>query len=266
MSVYRTINSSFWTDPKVRALPKDGKLLMLYLISCPHAHVGGIYYLPEVTIAHETGLAGKGIDTLWDTLSESGLVWRDKKAEVVWVVNMLRYQGHGKKVYASVANQLRSLHKSNLINKFLQKYPAVAALFKDRVSIGIPAQDESGNQEQEQEQKQEQDKRKGAATAAAEFVIAVPVELETPEVHAALARWLAYKRKRRQPYKDPSHIETKLGEFAAHGPAAFVAAVNSSIGNNWAGLFPPKEGSNGKSTVLSPGKSYDPNATGVGDF
>ena len=156
-SVYRTINTSFWTDPKVRGLSPDGKLLMLYLVTCPHAHVGGIYYLPEVIALHETGFSKRVLDTLWDTLSGSGLAFRDRKTEIIWVVNMLRYQGRGFKVFSSVATQLLSLHKSPLIKRFLQKYPPVAVIYNDRVSdtpseFGNPDQDMDKDNDQEQDQ------------------------------------------------------------------------------------------------------------------
>ena len=93
--MYRTIETSLWNDPKVRALPPNAKLLFIYLITNVHAHVSGLYYLPSLFIAHETGL--KGIDALWDTLSIPCLALKDDKNEVVWVVNMLRYQGAGGK-------------------------------------------------------------------------------------------------------------------------------------------------------------------------
>src|SRR5688572_3122740 len=43
---FRTVQTHFWTDPDVRKLPPDSKLLLLYLITNPHTHVSGIYYLP----------------------------------------------------------------------------------------------------------------------------------------------------------------------------------------------------------------------------
>jgi hypothetical protein len=46
--MYRTIETSMWTDAKFRGLPAPARLLFLYLITNPHAHVSGIYYLPDV--------------------------------------------------------------------------------------------------------------------------------------------------------------------------------------------------------------------------
>lgn len=184
-TVYRTVNTSFWTDPKVRALAPDGKLLMLYLVTCPHAHVGGIYYLPEVTVLHETGVTRRALDTLWHTLSKPGLAFRDGETEVVWVTNMLRYQGSGSKIFASVANQLACLHNSPLINKFLQRYPEIAPLYSDRVSKGHQRQSEFGNPDMDMDQDNEQENEEyscgEADKAASSPLVTFPCSGKTSE-------------------------------------------------------------------------------------
>ncbi len=93
--MYRTIDTAFWTDPKVRLLPTLGRTLLLYFITNPHTHVSGIYYLPKHVIAHETGISDRALDTLSDTLSSAGFCAFDPARELVWVKNMMRYQGKG---------------------------------------------------------------------------------------------------------------------------------------------------------------------------
>jgi hypothetical protein len=149
--MYRTIDAAFWTDPKIKELPAKCKLLALYLVSNPHSHVGGIYYLPDSIIKDETGLTQSELDTLSDTLSRSGFCRIDKKTQVIWVVKMFFYQGRGDKNERSVAKHLNSLHNSLLIKDFIAAYPSIKKHFVDRVSIGYPAQDHFGTQEQEQD-------------------------------------------------------------------------------------------------------------------
>jgi len=146
--VYRTIDTAIWTDPKFRALPGPARLLFIYLFSNSHSHVSGIYYLPDVMVLHESGVKPDTIDTLWDTLSKSGMVRRDTKNEVVWVVNMLRRQGMHEKTIAAAVNQLPTLHNSPLVQDFIDHYPEVAKGAK-RKGIGRV----SGSRLQEQEQK-----------------------------------------------------------------------------------------------------------------
>lgn len=137
--MYRTVDTAFWTDPKVRQLSKECRYLLLYFITNTHTHISGIYYLPRAVISHETGVNGYGIDTLCDTLSSSGFCAFDREREIVWVKNMMRYQGRGEKHIKSAARHLvEDLHKSPLTHEFVDAYPEVKREIDDRVSKGYP--------------------------------------------------------------------------------------------------------------------------------
>ena len=124
--MYRTIDSAFWTDPKVKTLPAEAKYLFLYFITNPHTHVSGVYYLPRLLAQHETGLPVEELNTLCDTLSGAGLCGFDRENEVIWVKNMMRYQGKGDKNARSAARHVKEdLHHSALIDDFLEAYPNI---------------------------------------------------------------------------------------------------------------------------------------------
>ena len=136
--MYRTICVEFWTDRKVRSLSLEAKAIFLYLITNPHTHVAGIYYLPFPTIEHETTTKGTKLVGIMKQLCESGLVQWDEEREIIWVVNMLRFQGQGQKVSQGVAYQLKSLHDSPLIEAFLKCYPQIPYEYPmDTVAIGV---------------------------------------------------------------------------------------------------------------------------------
>ena len=143
--MYRLIDTRLWSDRKVRKLSPKTKLLFVYFITNPHAHFSGIYYLPLPVIRHETGLSRSTIETGMDTLSKGYLVHFDRLSEIVWVVNMLKYQGRGKKILQGVANQLESLHTCTLISEFLKHYKHLAIPYQYPI-------DEASIQEQEQEE------------------------------------------------------------------------------------------------------------------
>ena len=88
--------------------------------------------------------------------------------------------------------------------------------------------------------------------------VPVPESFETPEARQALADWIAYKAKRGEAYKDAGFIGRKVKEYAEVGPAAFIAAVDSSIGNNYSGLFSGKDihGNSKTSSRVGPGQRY----------
>lgn len=152
--MYRTIESSIYDDPKVMSMPSLGKFLFVYLITNRHSHVSGIYYLPIPLVSIETGIKNTLLDTLLDTLSKLGFGSYDRKTQVVFVKNMFRYQGRGEKNFRAAANHLKTLHKSKLINEFLELYPEVRRYGIDRVS---DTHSQVGIQEQEQKKEQEKD-------------------------------------------------------------------------------------------------------------
>src|SRR3990170_4421346 len=81
---YKNIHEKFWTDIALRRLSIEDKYLFFYLITNPHAHLSGIYYIPDNIISTETGVSPekirrsikklsniKTLGTLFDRVSES---------------------------------------------------------------------------------------------------------------------------------------------------------------------------------------------------
>jgi hypothetical protein len=141
--MYRTIDAALWTDPKVRSLSPDAKLLFVYLITNPHSHLSGMYYLPRALMAQECSLSSRALISARDTLSRSELCQFDDGLDIVWVCGMMKYQARGEKARKSTAHHIREdLHGSALIPLFLAKYPEIKdELSPDEVqrfSIGHP--------------------------------------------------------------------------------------------------------------------------------
>jgi hypothetical protein len=198
--MFRAIDTALWSDPKVKGLPPEGKLLFVYLITNRHTHVSGIYYLPKVLMLHETGIKDRVLDTLLDTLAKGNLVQTDAETEVVWVVNMLRYQGSGGKIRQSVGNHLKTLHGCRLIPAFLNHYKDLDIGYTQEpdtppIPYGDPIQTNplarARYQEQEQEQEQEEKKKTAAEESAAfwpspEALVAL-YNTHTPDDHPKVA-------------------------------------------------------------------------------
>ena len=195
--MFRAIDTALWSDPKVKALPPEGKLLFVYLITNRHTHVSGIYYLPKVLMLHETGIKDRALNTLLDTLSKGNLVHSDGETEVIWVVNMLRYQGSGGKIRLSVGNHLKTLHGCKLIRLFLNHYKELEIEYheeQDTPSIpyhdGIQTnalaralyQDQDKEQDKEQEQKKNTTENVVVVWPSPEALIAL-YNTNTPDDH-----------------------------------------------------------------------------------
>ncbi len=73
MRDYSKISPQFWTGRTGRLLREAGpdvQHLAIYLISCPASNLIGLYYLPLVTMSHETGLPLEPLVDLSPTPSE----------------------------------------------------------------------------------------------------------------------------------------------------------------------------------------------------
>ena len=78
-----------------------------------------------------------------------------------------------------------------------------------------------------------------------------------PEYFDTFLKWLHYKRKRRESYKDEDSTflaYKKLVRLANNDPTYALEIVEHSMGNNYAGLFEPPENNKQRST----------NRTGIG--
>lgn len=119
-------------------------------------------------MSSETTVPIRAINTLLDTLSRLGFCSFDAPLELVWVRNMMKYQGRGEKNVKSAAHHvIEDLHKSPLIKEFCDYYPSVKSIVQrlspdtlsDTVSSArtpdsrflIPDQDPEQEQEQERE-------------------------------------------------------------------------------------------------------------------
>jgi hypothetical protein len=171
--MYRAIDTSIYSDPKIVKLDPNSKLIFLYLITNSHAHLCGLYPITQVIISNETGLnlsqVKKSLEVLsiplrypFDTpsmpLIGDFLIKYDYAFNMVYVRNMLKYQGSGKNIKVCVEKHLKTLHKCPLINDLVNNYPHWNFEVIDTPSIPLRYPFEGGiPQEQDQEQYQEHD-------------------------------------------------------------------------------------------------------------
>jgi len=136
--------------------------MFLYLITNPHSHLSGIYYLSVSTMREETGLP---LDEMFDKIM---FALYDRPNSIVFVKKMLFYQARGEKAHRAAARQLVTLHRSPLIGTFIETYPIVQRYLtptelhtlSDTLSlphqIGYLPQKQDQNQKQDQEQEEEE--------------------------------------------------------------------------------------------------------------
>lgn len=71
-------------------------------------------------------------------------------------------------------------------------------------------------------------------------VLTFPTKLDNEPCRNAWNSWLEHKKSRGERYKSVQSQQQKLKEWAEK-PDEFIEAINFSMGNNWAGIFPKRE-------------------------
>lgn len=90
MAEYRTVRMDFWGDPFIEALPAEGKLFYLYLMTCSHTNNLGLLEITRRRMAFETGLDQAKVDELLAMLEAEGKLVTD--GDAVWLRNFIRHQ------------------------------------------------------------------------------------------------------------------------------------------------------------------------------
>lgn len=166
MRDYGKVHTGFWVSEDTRALSDDGKLLALYLLTCPHANIIGCFRLPQAYVADDLGWNAQRVAKGFAELSGKGFATHDASG---WLC-IHRYLKW---------NAIENPNQATAAKKVFEQIPdrsaakAACALafreFAERVDESIYNRFEtvSGtlskpllNQEQEQEQEQEQQPEK----------------------------------------------------------------------------------------------------------
>ncbi|MCE9858160.1 DNA-binding protein [Raoultella planticola] len=170
MRDYATVAPQFWLGKTGRELRKKGaeaQVVSFYLMTSPHANMLGLYYLPILYIAHETGLGLEGASKGLKSSIEAGFCSYDEDTEMVWVHEMAAYQvgkalKPGDNRCAGVRSEYASLTENSFLSSFYERYKDDFHLSIKRetrqISEGASKGLRSQDQEQDQEQEQEQDK------------------------------------------------------------------------------------------------------------
>jgi hypothetical protein len=177
---YAKVGPQFWigdTGRKLRAAGANAQVVALYLMTSPHANMLGLYYLPKLFVAHETGLGMEGASEGLARCVEAGYCSYDEASEMVWVHEMASYQIAEALVTTDkrclgVQNEYNQLPENPYLARFFDKYSAAFHMTKQR---GIVEKKEEvkqapskplASQEQEQEQEQEKEQEEEAPPAS----------------------------------------------------------------------------------------------------
>ena len=88
---YSQFHDGFWTDPEIRQLCSDDKMIFVWFITNPYRHYSGVYFFEFDSISKQTGLPEKTVRKGIDTLSIGyGFIKYNPKFSMVWVIKMVK--------------------------------------------------------------------------------------------------------------------------------------------------------------------------------
>src|SRR5688572_8162542 len=128
-------------------------------MTCPHSHQTGMYYLPLMYMAHESGLTIEGASEALARLSEESFCEYDEASEWVWVREMAAWQigtalAPSDKRCKGVQQYLESLPNLPFLPEFFARYRSDFHLVETTSPSQAPSEGHSSNRtgaEQEQE-------------------------------------------------------------------------------------------------------------------
>jgi hypothetical protein len=94
MRDFGKVSPMFWTGKtgkELRGHP-EAQIVALYLMTCPHSNMLGIYQLPKLYLWHETGLSVEGASKGLQRCIDVGFCQYDEESETVFVVEMGAHQ------------------------------------------------------------------------------------------------------------------------------------------------------------------------------
>jgi hypothetical protein len=132
---YNRVGSRIWLE----RWDDDTMMTALYLLTCKHRTTEGIFHLPLQYAAADRRWQLKRIERAIDTLMADGFIEYDREAEVVLIVNALRWQAPATQNHMKGAiKKLRNLPPTPLLKRFESLAQSLAPDFADYIAKETP--------------------------------------------------------------------------------------------------------------------------------
>ncbi len=117
---YFRVSVRFWTDEKARDWPDNVRLLALYLLTCSHRTLEGIFVLPLQYVVADCPWSLKWVKKSMAVLTKDGFLRYDPVTKVMLIRNALKYQcPENENVIKGAIRRILDLPQSPLLIEFL---------------------------------------------------------------------------------------------------------------------------------------------------
>lgn len=158
MRDYGKVHTSFWTSPNIRKLSDDGRSMAIYLLTCPHGTIAGVFRLPDGYACDDLQWDAKRIKKTLAELLLNGFATRCEETKWVWVTKHFVWNPpenpNQKKSASKVVMQIpdECCWKADFIGKCGVYFGIDPSKSEPFVNPSETLQEPLPNQEQEQEQ------------------------------------------------------------------------------------------------------------------
>ncbi|MDD0837886.1 hypothetical protein PSQ40_04810 [Curvibacter sp. HBC61] len=85
MRDFGKVHTQFWESTKIRGLSEDARYLAIYLLSCPHGTIAGVFRLPDGYACEDLQWTSKRVSEGFKELFQKGFANRCETTKWVWV-------------------------------------------------------------------------------------------------------------------------------------------------------------------------------------
>lgn len=229
MRDYGRVFGTFWSSLTTGALSDDARLLALYLLTCPHSTIAGVFRLPDGYVADDLKWSVERVRERFGELLANGFATRCETTKWVWVVKHLKWNPpdnpNQRKAAAKVAASVPA--ECTWKRAFYEACGPALGLgaLPEPGTIQEPLAQPLANQEQEQEQEQKKPRKPRTRTST------IPDDFG---ISNRVKAWAAEKGFDRL----PEHLESFRSKAVAKGytyadwDEGFMGAIRA----DWAGL------------------------------
>jgi hypothetical protein len=132
---HHRVGAGIWDQP----WDDDMRLVAIYLMTCKHRAMEGLYRLPKAYGPADMGWRPARFQRAFHALVKDGFIRYDEDAQVVWLVNAMRWQApqNPNQVKAAV-KALQELPATALLNDFLTVAVTVSERFAEALRQAFP--------------------------------------------------------------------------------------------------------------------------------
>lgn len=228
MRDYGTVASQFWVRGTGKELRGDmeAQVVALYLMTSPHANMIGVFHLPVMYLAHETGLSIDAATSALSRLADKDFCTYEPVSEWIFVHSFAANQigaelKEGDKRIKGVMNELAKVPTGPCSKAFVNRY---ATPFHLEISPSeAPSKPLRSQNRSETDQKQSPSARARQTPLPENFEISEPV-------------W-AWSREKGYPAADVRRQHEALVSYAKRKGAKYIdwdEALRNAIRDDWA--------------------------------